>query len=133
MGYTLLGFLIGVAVSWFWLYKLSPARRFQHILSQETGKNSFDEQLQPLFQRMEKLEDRFYRLEDSLINVRAETAGAARGPGPARASARRGQVIRLKEEGCSPEEIIRNTGLAKGEVELILSLGKQREKKEKEG
>ena len=46
MGYTLLGFLIGVAVSWFWLYKLSPARRFQHILSQETGKNSFDEQLQ---------------------------------------------------------------------------------------
>lgn len=124
MGYTLLGFLIGVAVSWFWLYKLSPARRFQHILSQETGKNSFDEQLQPLFQRMEKLEDRFYRLEDSLINVRAETAGA---------SARRGQVIRLKEEGCSPEEIIRNTGLAKGEVELILSLGKQREKKEKEG
>jgi len=122
MAKYLAGFLLGVVASWFWFYKLSPDRNFRQALRQELVKGGSPDLVDRLDQRMEKLENRCRRLEAKLACDAVEAPGETGLNGTSKICNRREQVIKLWEEGCSPEEIIRNTGLSKGEVELILSL-----------
>ncbi len=130
MGKYLVGFILGAAASWFWFYKLNPVRGFRQILSREMGKGDPFEWAHRLDRRMENFEQRCRRLEAKITYAVAETAGSVELNGHSRPGNRRGQVIRLWKEGCSPEEIIRTTGLAKSEVELIISLKDRRLKAE---
>lgn len=118
----LAGFLLGVAVSWFWLYKLSPDRNFRQMLQQELVKDGSPDLAHQLDERIESLERRCRRLETQLTCTAVGTARVAGFNENSKICNRRGEVVKLWEEGCSPEEIIRTTMLSKGEVELILSL-----------
>jgi hypothetical protein len=118
----LVGFFLGTVFSYLWFHKVGPVRGFSKILESELGgKSSADWSLR-LDNKMKNLEQRFHRLEADFVNqaVQGGSTEAAKNCLPP--GHRRGEVIQLWREGRSPEEITRSTGLAKGEVELIISL-----------
>lgn len=118
----LAGFILGSVASWFWFCKLNPHREFGQLLHREIDRGASQEWARQLENRMKDLEQLSRRLEE-IISVDSErTAGTAKANKRSRPENHRGQVIRLWEGGCSPEEITRTTGLAVGEVKLILSL-----------
>ena len=115
--------LAGVGPGCFWFYQLNPTRGFQQLLQKEVDLSSYADLLNQACQRLDSLEERCCYLEKSFAGAAEkrsfrETSLTGRDE-PGR---RREQAIILWEEGRELNEIVRRTGLSKGEIELILSL-----------
>lgn len=122
MSYFIAGFLLGLATSWFWLHQLGPRREFSQLLRRELELDGGPVRAEQAG-RMDHLEERFHRLEKRLAGTEGEKG--LRGTLPVKTDApgqKRERALALWKEGRELSEIIRKTGLSRGEVELILSL-----------
>lgn len=118
MGYFIGGLLLGLIAGGFLFGRFSPGS-FQQLLQQESVPGGHSEQLARTARRLDSLEECCRRLEKELA---AGSERRARGAGPPEAGWKRERVLTLWEEGQEFNEIIRRTGLSRGEIELILSL-----------
>lgn len=123
MGFFIAGFLLGLATSWLWFCRLSPGRGFQQLLQKETDQVGYFNQIDQASQRMDCLEERCRRLEKRLAGSAGENIFREAGLIERNTAGRkREQALALWEEGWELNEIVRRTGLSRGEIELILSL-----------
>ncbi|GEM_PF-1957959 len=63
MGYLILGFLLGVAVSWFWQTQFSGVPAFKQLMQKELAVNGQLGSVNTLKKRLETLEARFSEME----------------------------------------------------------------------
>lgn len=123
MGYLVAGFLLGLAAGWLWFQRLSPGRGFSQALRREIELGGYGEQLHQAGERLERLEERCRRLERDLAGGAGGKDRRGAGPPGGGGSGRKlDRALSLWEEGRELNEIVRRTGLSKGEIELILSL-----------
>lgn len=127
MVFFLGGFVLGLATSWFWFYQLNPAGRFQQLLQKEIDLGGYSDLVNQAYRRMDYLEERCYRLERRYAGAAGEKSSGEAEPAKSNDPGRkREQVLLLREAGRELAEIVRRTGLSKGEIELILSLQERR-------
>lgn len=119
MGYFIGGLLLGLIAGRLLFGRFSPGR-FQQLLQQESVPGGHSEQLARTARRLDSLEECCRRLEKEL--AAGSERKACRGAGSPEAGWKRERVLTLWEEGQEFNEIIRRTGLSRGEIELILSL-----------
>ncbi|MGB4443770.1 MAG: DUF2802 domain-containing protein [Dethiobacteria bacterium] len=123
MGLFIAGVLLGLALGCFWFYQLNPTRGFQQLLQKEVDLSSYADLLNQACQRLDSLEERCCYLEKSFAGAAEKRSFREAGlTGRDEPGRRREQAIMLWEEGRELNEIVRRTGLSKGEIELILSL-----------
>lgn len=146
MGYLIIGFLLGVAVSWFWQRQFSDVPVFQKLMHKELAANGQLGSLTVLKKRLELMEKKVAELEkpevegiEKLEPAAEEKEGPNPEPDPTKKKDRqlsnvvrqirsperaidRNQVLQLWNEGCQVAEIASRTRLGKGEIELIISM-----------
>lgn len=145
MGYLVIGFILGVAVSWFWQNQHSGKPAFQQLMKKELAANGQMGTVANLKKRLEMMEKRLAEMENSTVDdeaVQKEKPGSVSegiSTGPAltlinkegKNSNRMGRTERAHNcdkamlywnEGKSVTDIASITGLGKGEIELIVSL-----------
>ena len=141
----LLGLLVAMLLSWFWLSQLNNVSPFQQVVQREVEEEDYKEMFMALESEMEEVQNQIQRIGDALAQQqqhqtmpeverriqdrqqafasRPDFAGEAkkevRGN---RKREKQGEVLGLWSEGREVDEIARDTGLGQGEVELILSL-----------
>ncbi len=141
MGYMVLGFLLGVAVSWFWQRQFSGVPVFQKLLQKELAVNGHLGSLNVIKKRLDFLEHKLSELEKG-DGESVEGEQAAVEPGaltgtkepvkdtgkvvkplrPVGTKIDRQKVLAMWKEGKSAEDIAAGTRMGRAEVELILSL-----------
>lgn len=141
MGYMVLGFLLGVAVSWFWQRQFSGTPVFQKLLQKELAVNGHLGSLNVIKKRLDFLENKLSELEKAGDGKDEVEQGAVE-PGvltgtkepagdtgkkvktlrPVGSKIDRRKVLAMWEEGKSAEDIAAGTRMGRAEVELILSL-----------
>lgn len=122
--YFIVGFLLGASASWFWFYRHNPGVVFRQFLQKELDSGGHPD-LARQIRRIDNLEERCRLLEKGLpVSARGRFGEAGAG-GTGTAGWKREQAVALWEEGCGHHEIVRRTGLSRGEIELILSLREQ--------
>ena len=143
----IIGFLLGVTVSWFWLSQLKDSSQYQAVLQKELAVNGQLGSITVLKKRLEALENRLAEI-DRPAEAEVVQAGEDRkeltlplaegsaflppsptGPAKVKSLKQRrniNQVQSLWQEGRALPEIAALTNLAKGEIELIISLQEKR-------
>lgn len=141
MVYLVLGFILGVAASWFWQKQLSAVPAFKQLMQKELAVHGQMGSVAVLKQRIELLEKKLAGMENSrqegqgrelAPQVELIAAGASipaeieRKPGPEKKAAdrigTRLKVLELWREGKAAPQIASETRLGQGEVELIIAL-----------
>ncbi len=143
MGYLIVGFLLGVAVSWFWQSQFSGVPAFQNLMQKELAVNGQIGSVTVLKKRLELMEKQIAGMEnphsskrdDRLENTEIannqdsslqapvnESKGVVKQLRPPVIGINRDQVIALWKEGKTVTEIASTTRLGKGEIELIISM-----------
>lgn len=144
MGYLLLGFILGVAVSWFWQAQFSGVPAFKQLMQKELAVNGQLGSLTLLKKKIEVMEKRLEEINKSEKSVVEEKQAAeevsglpAEGltvissrdkvinrPGVSDRRMKREEVLVKWNKNQSIEEIAAETNLGKGEIELIIALQK---------
>ena len=145
MGYLVIGFVLGVAFSWFMQNQYSSKPVFQQLMKKELADNGQMGTVENLKKRLALMEKRLAEVENSAVED--ETIPKEK-PGPVSEGIRNvpalslinkerkstGKPDRVKRnrdcekvmlywnEGKSITDIASITGLGKGEIELIVSL-----------
>lgn len=141
MGYLLLGFILGVAVSWFWQVQFSDLPMFQGLLRKELFNKSQSGSVTVLKKRLEIMEKRLTEIENrphvenvieeqvdlarSQLKVVAKAGNVYGSSGQALAKDRKEtkkKVLAMWKTGKSISEIASRNYLSKGEVELIIAM-----------
>ncbi len=141
MGYLLLGFILGVAVSWFWQAQFSDLPIFQGLLRKELFNNNQPGSITVLKKRLEIMEKRLTEIEnrpdtedtvenqmDTIrpqLNIVAKTGNVYDSSGQALVKDRketRKKVLAMWKTGKTVSEIATRNYLGKGEVELIIAM-----------
>ncbi len=145
MGYLVIGFILGVAVSWFWQNQYSGKPAFQQLLKKELVVNGQQGTILTLKKRLEMMEKKLVEIENSAAEKETEPQEKpepiykeksanpaltlinkeyknARGSNKTERNQHREKVLTLWKEGNSVTDIASNTGLGKGEIELIISI-----------
>lgn len=142
MGYLVLGFILGVAVSWFWQTQFSGVPAFKQLMQKELAVNGQLGSVTLLKKKLEIMEKRLYEMEktpeifvEEKQELPAEKITAVTDHGdkvisvsrPAKVTKidrrkNREQVLKMWKEGSAVTDIASKTNLGKGEVELIISL-----------
>ena len=140
----LLGLLVAMLLSWFWMSQLNTVSPFQQAVQREVEEEDYKEMFMALESEMEEVQNQIKRIGDALaqqqqqavpevdrriqerqqaFTSRPDFAGEAkREVRGNRKREKQGEVLGLWNEGHEVGEIARDTGLGQGEVELILSL-----------
>lgn len=141
MGYLLLGFILGVAVSWFWQAQLSDLPVFQGFLRKELLNNSQPGSVTVLKERLEIMEKRLTEIEKRpdtegmdeeqvdtgrpQLNIVAKTGNlydsSEQAPVKDRKEIRK-KVLAMWKTGKTISEIASRNHIGKGEVELIIAM-----------
>ncbi len=145
MGYLVIGFMFGVAVSWFWQNQYSGTPVFQQLMKKELVTNGQQGSVATLKKRLDMMEKKLDELESSKVDRAAapeEKPGsfsednntgptltlidkegkAARESSKAERRKNCERALLLWREGISVTDIASRTGLGKGEIDLIVSL-----------
>jgi hypothetical protein len=141
MGYLLLGFVLGVAVSWFWQAQFSDLPIFQGLLRKELFNSSQPGSMTVLKKRLEIMEKRLAEIENRpdtedvveeqvdtvrpQLNIVAKTGIVYDSSGQALVKDRketRKKVLAMWKTGKTVSEIASRNYLGKGEVELIIAM-----------
>jgi hypothetical protein len=141
MGYLLLGFVLGVAVSWFWQAQFSDLPIFQGLLRKEQFNNNQPGSVTVLKKRLEIMEKRLTEIEnrpdredtvddqvDTIkpqLNIVAKTGNVYDSSGQVSVKDRketRKKVLAMWKTGKTVSEIASRNHLGKGEVELIIAM-----------
>lgn len=145
MGYMIVGFILGVAVSWFWQRQFSDVPVFQKLMQKELAANGQLGSLTVLKKRLESMENKLAELEKPEGETSANRDISTEEESPASAPARSGdrnralnnvvrqirprekvinrdRVLKLWNEGNHVSEIASRTRMGKGEIELIISM-----------
>ena len=141
MGYLLLGFILGVAVSWFWQAQFSELPMFQGLLRKELFKSSQPGSVTVLKKRLEIMEKRLTEIENRpgaedvveeqadavrpQLNIVAKTGYVYDSSGQIVTKDRketRKKVLAMWKTGKTISEIATRNYIGKGEVELIIAM-----------
>jgi hypothetical protein len=141
MGYLLLGFILGVAVSWFWQAQFSDLPMFQGLLRKELFNSVSLAALTVLKKRLEIMEKRLTEIENRpdvedvveeqvdtvrpQLNIVAKKGNVYDSSGQVVAKDRketRKKVLAMWKTGKTISEIASRNHLGKGEVELIIAM-----------
>ncbi len=141
MGYLLLGFILGVAVSWFWQAQCSDLPIFQGLLRKELFNSSQPGSITVLKKRLEIMEKRLTEIENRpdtedvveeqvdtvrpQLNIVAKTGNVYDSSGQALVKDRketRKKVLAMWKTGKTVSEIASRNYIGKGEVELIIAI-----------
>lgn len=135
MALFILGLIAGGVAVWYWTRPRAGTGAFENYLSRELETRERLEQLKFLEARLEILERELTLAQPAKsaflpahpLQAAASTAKPPRENGAAPeyrrpASARTGQAFALLEKGCNREEILCQTRLGQGAVDLIFSL-----------
>jgi hypothetical protein len=141
MGYLLLGFILGVAVSWFWQAQLSDLPVFQGLLRKELFNNNQPGSVTVLKERLEVMEKRLTEIEKRpdtegvveeqadtgrpQLNIVAKTGNFYDSSGQTLVKDRkeiRKKVLAMWKTGKTISEIASRNHIGKGEVELIIAM-----------
>ncbi len=141
MGYLLLGFILGVAVSWFWQAQFSDLPVFQGLLRKELFNSSQPGSVTALKKRLEVMEKRLTEIENrpdaedvvedqvdigrSQLKVVAKKDNVYDSSEQALVKERketRKKVLAMWKTGKTISEIASRNQLGKGEVELIIAM-----------
>ncbi len=139
MGYLILGFILGVAVSWFWQVQFSGVPAFQRIMQKELAVNGQLGSVAALKKRLEMMEKQLAEMEKTAkgqetieqqrpdLQVPQSLTGESAVVRPLRPqgatkAVNREKVITLWKAGKPVSEIASQSSLGKGEVELIIAM-----------
>ncbi len=142
MGYLIIGFVLGVTVSWFWQRQFSGVPVFEKLMQKELVVNGQLGSLTVLKNRLDYVERRMAELEQPeralkypanetralepqavpAENANRSGRGVVRQISSVERKVDRSHVLKMWEEGLSLSEIMSRTGRGKGEIELILSM-----------
>jgi hypothetical protein len=141
MGYLVLGFVLGVAVSWFWQAQFSDLPMFQGLLQKELFNRDQPDSVKVLKKRLEVMEKRLTEIEnrpdvedvveeriDTIrpqLNIVAKKSNVYESSGQVVAKERketRKKVLAMWKTGKTISEIASRNHLGKGEVELIITM-----------
>jgi len=145
MGYLVIGFVLGVAFSWFMQNQYSSKPVFQQLMKKELADNGQMGTVENLKKRLVLMEKRLAEMENSTVDDKAapkeKPGSTSEGAGSIPSltlinkegsnSERQGRTDRIKDcekvmlywnKGKSITDIASITGLGKGEIELIVSL-----------
>ncbi len=146
MGYLVLGFILGLAAASVWQFRFNKVQPFQQLMQRELvrqGQN--DNNMTHLKNRLEMMEQKLAGMESELHPAKGEQLSLKPLPitDPEVASTSlavpvklqevrqertdrrviRRRVLELWQSGVPVNQIIAETGLARGEVELMINLG----------
>ncbi len=141
MGYLILGFILGVSVSWFWQSQFSRPPAFQQLVHKELAVHGHLGSVSALKKRIEDMEKMLDGLQGASPSLPPADTEPDRAVRPVIASLqggsyrsaetegrrdrsrkKRGEVIHLWKEGRPVAEIASHTRLGTGEIELIIAL-----------
>lgn len=140
MGYLILGFILGVAVSWFWQTQFSGVPAFKQLMQKELAVNGQLGSMALLKKKLEKMEKRLEEIDNNLKPAAGEEPGLPV-EGLTVISSRdktvkklpvsdrrikREEVLKKWNKGLSVGDIAKETDLGIGEIELIIALQKNK-------
>lgn len=140
MGYLILGFVLGVAVSWFWQTQFSGVPAFKQLMQKELAVNGQLGSLTLLKKKLELMEKRLEEIdktpkpeagEESNLPLEGLTVISSRDnivkrPPASDRRMKREEVLAKWNKGLSAGDIAAETNLGRGEVELIIALQKNK-------
>ncbi len=140
MGYLLLGFVLGVAVSWFWQTQFSGVPAFKQLMQKELAVNGqlgtltlLKKKLEVMEKRLEEIDrsEKFAAEEELFLPAEGLTVISSRHnvinrPDKSDRRMKREEVLAKWNKNQSVEEIAAETNLGKGEIELIIALQKNK-------
>jgi len=145
MSYLVIGFILGIAVSWFWQNQYKGTPVFQQLMKKELAVHGQMGTVENLKKRLEQMEKRLLEMEKSAVDDGAVTQakqepasdGKKTAPPLTLINKERNNIVkpdrseRIREcdkvmihwnEGKTITDIASITGLGKGEIDLIVSL-----------